>query len=87
MGHRRGWDLALLWLWHRPAATAWIRPLAWEPPYAAGASLKKDKKTQRKKKERKKTVEKLRATDLENDFMNMTPKARVKNKNRKHQAK
>jgi len=23
----------LLWLWHRPAATALIRPLVWEPPY------------------------------------------------------
>ena len=33
-------DLALLWLWHRPAAVAPIRPLAWEPPYAAGAALK-----------------------------------------------
>ena len=28
-------DLALLWLWCRPAATALLRPLAWEPPYAA----------------------------------------------------
>ena len=34
-------DPALLWLWRRPAATAPIRPLAWEPPYAAGAALKK----------------------------------------------
>ena len=33
-------DLALLWLWRRPAATALIRPLAWEPPYAKGAALK-----------------------------------------------
>ena len=32
-------DLALLWLWRRLAATAPIRPLAWEPPYAANASL------------------------------------------------
>ena len=32
--------MALLWLWHRPAATAPMRPLAWEPPYAAGAALK-----------------------------------------------
>ena len=31
-------DLALLWLWHRPAATAPIRPLAWEPPHATGAT-------------------------------------------------
>ena len=32
-GH--GIDLAWLWLWCRPAATALIRPLAWAPPYAA----------------------------------------------------
>ena len=25
-------DLALLWLWWRPAAVALIGPLAWEPP-------------------------------------------------------
>ena len=37
-------DLALLWLWHRPVATALVRPLAWEPPYAAGAALEKTKK-------------------------------------------
>ena len=28
-------DLVLLWLWRRPAATARIRPLAWELPYAS----------------------------------------------------
>ena len=44
-------DLALLWLWHRPAATALTRPLAWEPPYALGVALKR-KKT-KKRKERK----------------------------------
>ena len=27
----------------RPAATAPIRPLAWEPPYAAGVALKRQK--------------------------------------------
>ena len=27
-------DLALLWLWRRPAAVALNGPLAWEPPYA-----------------------------------------------------
>ena len=32
-----GLDPELLWLWRRPAATAPIRPLAWEPPYATGA--------------------------------------------------
>jgi len=38
VGCRRGSDPALLWLWHRPVATAPIQPLAWEPPYAAGAA-------------------------------------------------
>ena len=37
-------DPALLWLWCRPVVTAPIRPLAWEPPYAAGAALKKTKR-------------------------------------------
>ena len=36
-------DLALLWLWRRPAETALKRPLAWEPPYAVGAALKRQK--------------------------------------------
>ena len=44
VGRRRGSDLALLWLWRRPAAVALIRPLAWERPYAAGTALKKSKK-------------------------------------------
>ena len=34
----------LLWLWHRLEATALIRPLAWEPPYAKGAALKRAKR-------------------------------------------
>ena len=37
-------DLALLWLWHRLAATDLIRPPAWEPPYAVGMALKRPKK-------------------------------------------
>ena len=41
VGHRHGTDLALLWLWHGPVATAPVPPLAWEPPYATGAALKK----------------------------------------------
>ena len=43
VGCRCGWDPALLWLWCRPAATTPSRPLAWEPPYAAGAALEKAK--------------------------------------------
>ena len=34
----------LLWLWCRPAATALIQPLAWEPPYATGVALEKTEK-------------------------------------------
>ena len=34
-------DPVLLWLWGRPAAPALIRPLAWEPPCAASAALKR----------------------------------------------
>ena len=44
VGRREGLDLVLLWVWRRPAATALIRPLAWEPPYATGAALKETKK-------------------------------------------
>ena len=44
VGHKHGSDPTLLWLWHRLAALAPIRPLAWEPPYAAGANLEKTKK-------------------------------------------
>ena len=36
-------DLALLGLWCRPAATPLIASLAWVPPYAAGAALKRQK--------------------------------------------
>ena len=39
-GHRYGSDMVLLWLWHRPAATAPIQPLAWEFSYAVGVTLK-----------------------------------------------
>ena len=39
---------ALLWLWYRPAATALIGPLAWEPPYVVGEALKRQKKKKKK---------------------------------------
>ena len=35
---------ALLWLWHRPAATTPIQSLAWELPYAFGCGPEKEKK-------------------------------------------
>ena len=51
----------MLWLWRRPAATAPIRLLAWEIPYAVDAALKKKKKKKRKKvKKRKKEKRKRR---------------------------
>jgi len=57
VGCRRGSDPALLWLWRRPVATAPIGPLAWEPPYAAGAAQEiattKDKRQKKKKKRNK----------------------------------
>ena len=55
VGRRRGSDLALLWLWRRPAATA-PKPLAWEPPYAVCAALEKDQKKRKKKKKRDKST-------------------------------
>ena len=42
-------DPKLLWLWCRPAATALIQPLAWEPPYAVGVALKRQKQTNKQK--------------------------------------
>ena len=40
VGHRCGLDPAL----HRPAAVGPIQPLAWEPPCATGAALKRQKR-------------------------------------------
>ena len=46
---RRGSDPVLLWLWRRLAATTPIHHLAWEPPYAEGAALKRQKPKTNKK--------------------------------------
>ena len=43
-GRRLDSDPALLWLRCRPVATALIKLLAWELPYATGAALKKGKR-------------------------------------------
>ena len=56
VGHRCSSDLVWLWLWCRPVATAPIRPLAWEPPYAVGVALKRQK---RQKQNQKKTHRKI----------------------------
>lgn len=54
VGCRRGSDLVWLWLWLwcRPAATALIRPLAWEPPYATGAAVKSERKEGKREREK-----------------------------------
>ena len=44
VGCRFGSDPVLLWLWCRLAAVVLIWPLAWEPPHAMGAALKKEGK-------------------------------------------
>ena len=50
VGRRQGLDPRLLWLWRRLAATASIRPLAWEPPYAEGVAQEMAKRSKKKKK-------------------------------------
>ena len=67
VGRRFGSDLALLGLWHRLAATALIRPLAWEPPYATGLALKSPKK---RKKEKKRERVKKQCTEWKEIFTN-----------------
>ena len=39
VSRRYSLDPALLWLWCRLAAAAWIQPLAWELPYVMGVAL------------------------------------------------
>ena len=46
--HKCSSDLALVLLWHRPAAPAPIEPLAWEPPYAVGAAQEMAKNKNKK---------------------------------------
>ena len=58
VGLRCGSDPGLPWLWCRQVAAALIRPLAWEPPCATGASLKRQKKpkTNKQKSQKNPTV-------------------------------
>ena len=50
----------MLWLWHRLAATAPIRPLAWEPPYGVGEAKKNSKKTKKMAKVKERTIKAAR---------------------------
>ena len=47
LGDRHSSDSVWLWrwLWCRPATTALIGSLAWEPPHALSAALKTNKQT------------------------------------------
>ena len=47
VGHRCGLNPTSLWLRCRPEAAAPIQRLAWELPYAAGATVKRKKKKKR----------------------------------------
>ena len=49
VGHRRGTDPALLWLWRRLAAATPIRSLVQELPYATPAALKSRGKKKKKR--------------------------------------
>ena len=70
---RRDSDLALLWLWHRLAARVLIRPLAWEPPYAAGAALEKTKRQNKKTKDKIEIkISKRKGKIISNDIFSLT---------------
>jgi len=61
VGHRNDLDPTLLWLWGRPAATAPIRPTAWEPPYAMGAALERAKTPTNKQTNKQKNPQKQKS--------------------------
>ena len=48
IGHRHGSYPVLLWFWHRWAAVAAIRPVAWELTYATDSALKGKKQNKTK---------------------------------------
>ena len=47
-------------LWCRLAATALIGPLAWEPPYAVGVALERQKRQKKNKKQKKKAAKTIK---------------------------
>ena len=75
VGCRRGSDPAL-WLWRRLACVAPIQPLAWEPPYAAGAAQEIATTTTTTKNKKTKDKKKRQPTEWEKNFSKDT-----KNKN------
>ena len=82
VGHRRGSDSAMLWLWRRLVATAPMRPLAWEPPYAPGAAQEMAKRQKKKKRESLlwETPKLLDKSWLDLSFKHFSPLARTRAK-------
>ena len=72
-------DPALLWLWRGRAATAPIRPLAWEAPYASEAAQEMAKRQKKKKKDKNKTNKKWKPylTDLKKIHPEAVPQDRT----------
>ena len=67
VGRRHGLDPVFLWLWRWLAATAPIRSLAWETPYAVGAAQEmaerqKDRKKRKTEKRKEKKEMRLQVT-------------------------
>jgi len=70
VGRRCGLDPELLWLWCGPVATALIRPLAWEPPYAARVAQEMAKRQNKTKQTQTKKTTKGQPTGWEIIFAN-----------------
>ena len=69
----------MLWLWRRSAATAPIRPLAWEPLYATGVALEKAKRQKKKIiSSKNKFNEKLKGQKLKRKALEKSTAARLK---------
>ena len=66
--HRHSLNPTLVWLWHRPAATTLIQPLAGELSYATVTALKKPKKIKKIKNKLKKNLIKKWTEDLNRHF-------------------
>ena len=72
VGGRWGSDPELLSLWSRLTATAVIGPLAWDPPYAVRAALKKKKKRERER-ERKREKNPTAAAEVAEEVQAQSP--------------
>ena len=64
-------DPTWLWLWRRPAATAPIRLLAWEPPYTASEALKRQER--KRKKDGRNEQRKMKKKKQSRDEVEMGP--------------